>query len=72
MTSNTLKLYQAALRRLVNSQSISSGVKISCDELAKAGCRKRTPSRHEDNAYTASISNTQAQRTQTIKDDLIS
>lgn len=67
MTSNTLKLYEAAVQQLVSSQSISSVVKISCAELAKAACRKRSPSRHENNAPTP---NTQAQRTQTIMDDL--
>lgn len=72
MTSNTLKLYQAALERLVSSQSVSSGLKISCDELAKAACRKKTPSRHEDNASAAPISNSQSQLTQTVKDDLTS
>jgi len=71
MTAEAIRLYQAALQRLLSSQPISSGIKISCDNLAKAACRKKTPSRDDnDLPPPLSVSNHQALRNQTNKDDL--
>lgn len=70
MTSEAIKFYQAVLQRLICNQSISSGVKISCDTLAKAAFRKKTPSGEDDDVLTPSSSNNKALHNQTTKDDL--
>ncbi|WP_157969769.1 hypothetical protein [Pseudomonas huaxiensis] len=70
MTAEAIKLYQAALQRLLSSQTISSGIKISCDNLAKAARRKKTPFRIDNDLPPLSVSNHQALRNQTTKDDL--
>lgn len=61
--------YQAALQRLINNQPVSSGVKISCNGVAKAGLKRSSP-RSKPFRPKVSAPENKAQHVQIVKDDV--
>lgn len=68
MTSDIIQQYEAALQRLINNQSASSGVKISHDTVAKASLQKCSPSGKHPRPQVRAPKN-KAQRVEIVKDD---
>lgn len=67
----TQQKYEAALQRLINNKPASSGVKISCDDVAKAALHTCSSSGKHFSAKAHAPKN-EAQSAQMAKDDKIS
>lgn len=68
MTLEVIQHYEAALQRLINKQPSSSGVKISCDSVAKAASQKDSSGGKNTSPKVPTPKN-KVQLTQTLKDD---
>ena len=68
MTTDVIQQYEAALQRLINNQSASSGVKISRGSVAKASLQKSSPSGEHPRPKVRAPKN-KARRVEIVKDD---
>lgn len=70
MTSEVIQQYEAALQRLISKQPASSGVKISCNGVAKAAWHIKSSSNGKDNSLRVYAPKNQVQRAQILNDDM--
>jgi len=67
MTLKAIQHYEAALQRVINKRTSSSGVKVNCDSVAKAPSQKDS-SGGKNTSPIVFTSKNKAQLTQILKD----
>ena len=70
MSSFVTERYHTSSQRLRSSQPASYGVKISCDDLAKAAWSGINPSKKKESTSAECVQAVQAQRPQNHMDDM--
>lgn len=65
----TQQKYEAALQRLINNKPASSGVKISCDDVAKAALHTCSSGGKHSRPKVRALKN-KAQRIEIVEDDV--
>lgn len=69
MTSKAIQQYEAALQLLINKRPASSGLKICCDDVAKAALQKSSYSDKPD-FPKAHLPENQVKNARSFKDDM--